>query len=181
MYLCLCLLHSIYFIVKGEYVAHEVDIANSFVDKHQLSALKLQIAQDYNALSIEGAFTEGAFGYEEYESCSGDMTAAYGYALGECSRGSNEASYIYNWCAVSDDESVVHFHVTEFSGPNCTDNEVYNNTFLDYNNCDAVNSRKPFCTSSTQGWKNYDFDQHIEYVTCSLISAKHYAYLNLYV
>jgi hypothetical protein len=154
-------------VVRGlEFDAHEIDISNSFVDKQQLLAMRQMTPTDYKLLGIQDtAVTEGSFGYEDFEwPCSSDMTAAYGYALGQCSRGSGGESYIYNWCTLSEDESIVYFHVTEYPGPNCTETEIYNNTFWDYNTCDAVNSRRPFCTSSQQGWTNYDFDQHIECV-----------------
>lgn len=158
------LLQVIFFAVKGlEWDKHEIDLTNSFVDKQQLSTMRQLMSSDHRILNVDLKVTDGAFGYEEYEwPCTSDMTAAYGYVLGQCSRGLTGDSYIYNWCALSEDESIVYFHVTEYPGSNCTQSETYNKTFWDYNTCDTVNSRKLFCTSSQQGWTNYDFDQHIE-------------------
>ena len=135
------------------------------LEKKETSLLadKMFARKDHSARSFENVVNIGAFGYEEYEwPCTSDMTAAYGYVLGQCSRGPNDEAYIYNWCETSEDESVVYFNVAEYPDTNCTEDELYNHTFWDYNTCDGVNSRKPFCTSSTQGWMNYDFDQHIE-------------------
>ena len=155
---CVCLLQATCVAIEGvEFGAHAIDISH-------LSTLRQMTSTDYKILNIEeGAVREGAFGYEEFEwPCFSDMTAAYGYALGQCSRGPSGESYIYNWCALSEDTSIVYFHVTEYPGSNCTQTEKYNNTFWDFNTCDAVNSRRPFCTPSKQGWTDYAFDQHIE-------------------
>lgn len=139
----------------------ELAFSKDVASRKELKSLTTE--NDYNSLAMSVAVTIGSFGYEEYKwPCSSEMTAAYGYVLGQCSRSSASSSYIYNWCALSEDNTKIFFHVTEYSGTNCSEAELFNKTFWDYNSCDAVNSRQAFCKSSTEGWQDYDFDQHVE-------------------
>jgi hypothetical protein len=159
-----CLLYQATLLLVGgsRFDTKDLRLTESYVDKREFLRAR-SLESDTVILNMEGAVVEGSFGYEEYEwPCSSEMTAAYGYVLGQCSRGSASSSYVYNWCALSPDNSKIYFHVTEYAGSNCTDVEIYNNTFWDYNTCDAVNSRKSFCKSTTDGWMDYNFDQHVE-------------------
>ncbi len=143
----------------------ELYVSNSIINKKALLNTKKVTSSEYNSLNMQEPFKTGYFGYEVYEwpttTCESNLVSAYGYVFGRCSRGSDSSSYIYNWCALSDDESKIYFRVSEYNGINCTESDLRtNHTFWEYNTCDAVNSRKPICDSNIQGWESYNFDQH---------------------